>query len=369
MPAVVAAVTRTLPLPTIAFPSAQSELLAPSVLAVMPPASVAVAEAPLAATLMPLGSALGYVVAVLLVKRASAHGVGLWRTAFVSNLAMGLCFAPLWALGGAEPEFARLWQPLAFAALFFAGQVFTFAALAGDVSLATPVLGLKIIFVAGASAWLLDDAVRPAWWIAAVLATVAVGLLQSTPRGTPATATAGGARAASGTRTRAAEGAGDPRPGGAGGRQTAGRTIVYAALAALAFAFSDVLVQRFVPAWGAGRFLPLGFGCVAFFSLGLIPLFQAPLRRVPSAAWRWLAPGSILLALQAASMAYTLGTHGRATVANILYSTRGLWSVLAVGLLGAWLGTADEQKLPRAIFRRRLLGSGLLLAAVALVIG
>ncbi len=304
-------------------------------------------SAPPAATFLPLASGLGYVVAVLLVKRASAHGVGLWRTAFVSNIAMGLCFAPLWLLGGAEMAAARLWEPVICAALFFAGQVFTFAALAGDVSLATPVLGLKILFVAGASSLLLADTVRPAWWVAAALATAAVALLQSTPRGTPATA--GGPRGAVG--------------------QTAGRTVGFAALAALAFAMSDVLVQRFAKGWGAGRLLPLMFGLVAVFSVGLIPVFQAPLRAVPWVAWRWLAPGALLLAVQAAGMAYTLGTHGRATVVNILYSTRGLWSVLAIGLLGGWLGTAGEQKLPRAIFARRLIGSGLMLAAVALVLG
>lgn len=304
--------------------------------------------APLAATLMPLGSAVGYVVSVLLVKRASAHGVGLWRTAFVSNLAMGLCFAPLWLLGGAEVEAARLWQPALCAALFFAGQVFTFAALAGDVSLATPVMGLKIIFVAGASSLLLADAVRPAWWVAAALATAAVALLQSTPRGTPATA---------------ADAPGAPRG------QAAGRTILFATLAALAFAVCDVLVQRFAKSWGAGRLLPLTFGLVAVFSVGLVPFFQAPLRAIRPAAWRWLAPGAVLLALQAVSMAYSLGTYGRATAANILYSTRGLWSVLAVGLLGAWLGTAGEQKLPRGVFRLRLIGSGLMLVAVALVLG
>ncbi len=308
---------------------------------------IGVAEAPLAATWMPLASGLGYVVAVLLVKRASAHGVGLWRTAFVSNMAMGLCFAPLWGLGGAEIEAGRLWQPAVCAGLFFAGQVFTFAALAGEVSLATPVLGLKIIFVAGASSLLLAEAVRPAWWIAAALATAAVALLQATPRGAPGTA--GG--------------------GGRGTGQAAGRTVVMAGLAALAFAVCDVLVQRFTSSWGAGRFLPLTFGTVAVFSLGLIPVFHAPLRTIPAAAWRWLAPGAVLLALQAVSMAYTLGTHGRATAANILYSTRGLWSVLAIGLLGAWIGTAGEQKLPGAVFRRRLIGSGLMLAAVVLVLG
>ena len=304
---------------------------------------VAGGDAPLAATLMPLASGLGYVAAVLLVKRASVHGVGLWRTAFVSNLAMGLGFAPLWWLGGAEVQVANLWQPALCAALFFTGQVLTFAALAGEVSLATPVLGLKIIFVAAASAALLAEPVRAAWWIAAALATAAVALLQATPRGA-----AGG--------------------GAAHGGQAAGRTIVLATLAALAFAVCDVLVQRFTAGWGAGRFLPITFGLVAVFSFGLIPVFHAPLRTIPAAAWVWLAPGSLLLAMQAASMAYTLGTHGRATAANILYSTRGLWSVLAIGLLGAWLGTAGERKLPKAVFRLRLAGSVLMLAAVALVL-
>ena len=310
--------------------------------------------APLASVLMPLCSAFGYVVAVLLVKRSSAHGVGLWRTAFVSNLAMGLCFAPLWLLGGKDFAWPALWQPATGAALFFAGQVFTFMALGGDVSLATPVLGLKILFVAVASSALVAEPVRPAWWIAAALATAAIALLQSAP------ASAGPAPALAGSGTNA------PPPSAA---QHPRRTIVCAALAAACFAVSDVLVQRFTPAWGAGRFLPCMFGLVAVFSVGLIPFFSAPLRSLPAPAWRWLAPGAVLLALQAASMAWTLGTHGRATVANILYSTRGLWSVLAVGLLGAWLGTAGERGLPRAIFRRRLWGAGLMFAAVALVLG
>lgn len=110
--------------------------------------STASAAAPLASILLPLASAAGYVVGVLLIKRASAHGVGLWRTAFLSNVVMGLCFTPLWLLGGGDISWSLLWQPALSAALFFAGQIFTFMALAGDISLATPVLGLKILFVA-----------------------------------------------------------------------------------------------------------------------------------------------------------------------------------------------------------------------------
>lgn len=308
------------------------------------------AEVPPASILLPLASGAGYVAAVLLIKRASAHGVGLWRTAFVSNIAMGLCFLPLWLLGGSDFVWTDLWQPAVGAALFFAGQVFTFMALAGDVSLATPVLGLKILFVAAASALLVAEPVRASWWAAAALGTAAVAFLQTAPRSGPAAPAL--ARAAS------IPPAQHPR-----------RTIVCAGLAAVCFAVTDVLVQRFAPAWGTGRFLPWMFGLLAVFSFGLFPFFSAPLHAIPRAAWRWLVPGSVLLAAQAAGMAYTLGAHGRATVANVLYSTRGLWSVLAVGLLGAWLGTAEEKKLPRAVFRRRLFGAGLMLAAIGLVVG
>ncbi len=299
---------------------------------------------PLAATMLPLASALGYVAAVLMVKRASVYGVGLWRTAFVSNVAMGLIFSPLWLLGGADATWTMIGVAAGCAALFFAGQVLTFAALAGDVSLATPVLGLKIIFVAGASSVLVAEPVRPSWWIAAALATAGVALLQSPPRGV------------------------EPSASGEGG-QKAGRTVALAAGAAVVYAVFDVLVQRLTPNWGPGRFLPAVFGLVGLFSFGLIPVFAAPLRTIPRAAWVWLLPGAVLLAMQAAGMAFTLGTHGRATAANILYSTRGLWSVLAVGVLGAWLGTAGERKLAPEVFRRRLWGAGLMMAAVALVLG
>lgn len=346
------------------------------------PDALRAASAPLASILLPLASAIGYVAAVLLVKRASAHGVGLWRTAFVSNAVMGLCFAPFWLLGGPDFALAALWQPALAAALFFAGQVFTFMALAGDVSLATPVLGLKIIFVAFASSLLVAEPVRPAWWIAAALSTVAIALLQASPRagqigGRNAAAPSGALQ--EGRHSCRPQCSPHPGPDGyedgaapckpAHPAASPARTVACAALAALCYAFTDVLVQRFTPAWGPGRFLPLMFGLLAVFSLGLIPAFSAPLRCLSPAAWAWLLPGAVLLALQAASLGWTLGVHGRATAANILYSTRGLWSVLAVGLFGAWLGTAGERRLPRAVFRLRLVGASLMLAAVGLVLG
>jgi hypothetical protein len=146
-----------------------------------------------------------------------------------------------------------------------------------------------------------------------------------------------------------------------------GRTVVEAALSAACFAATDVLVQKWAPAWGVGRFLPLIFLVVAALSVGFVPFFSAPLRSVPGAGWPWLLGGSAALAVQAANMAITLGIFGDATAVNIVYASRGLWSVLAVWLVGHWFNN-DEQTLGAAVLRSRLTGAGLMLVAIALVV-
>ncbi len=284
--------------------------------------------------LLPLASSVGYVVAVLLVKRSAFFGVGLWRTTFVANVATGCCLAPLWLLGGPGQPATMLWQPAVVGALFFSGQVCTFWAINGDVSVATPVLGLKILMVALLSSVLLADPVPLKWWVAAALSTGAIALLNG---------------------------------GGRGGRRKVGTTVMAASLAAASFALSDVLIQKWAPAWGAGRFLPLLFWALALFSLGLIPFFRAPLREISRPAWNWLLPGALVLALQAASMTYAVAVFGEATAVNVVYSSRGLWSVVAVWLIGHWFRN-EEQHLGAAVLRRRLGGALLMLAAIGLVV-
>jgi len=261
--------------------------------------------------------------------------VGVWRTAFVSNIAIGLAFAPFWLIGGHDQSAALLWQPLLVALLFLSGQIFSFLSLHyGDVSVGTPVMGLKIVLVALGSALLLPDPVPLKWWIAAFLSTIAIVLLSR----------------------------GESRP-----RHAVGRTVLAAALAAASFALFDVLVQKWSPAWGVGRFLPLTCGAMAVLSFGFIPFFSAPLRAIPRPAWRWLVGGSLLLALQSSMFVYAIGAFGDATAMNIVYSVRGLWSVVAVWLVGHWFAN-EEQKLAPAILRGRLVGAVLILAAIALVV-
>ena len=288
--------------------------------------------------LLPLASSVGYVAGVLLLKRSAAFGVGVWRTTFIANLCLAICVAPFWLLGGAGGGI--FWQPLVTASLFFIGQVATFIAIdRGDVSVATPVLGAKIILVALISALLLPDPTPLKWWIAAALSTAAIILLNRRPSGNATSIQ----------------------------NRNIGATIIAALAAALAFAICDVLVQKWAPGWGVGHFLPIMFGTVGLLSFGLIPFFSASVRQIERPAWPWLIGGSVLLGLQAAAVGIAIGAFGDATAVNIVYSSRGLWSVLAVWWIGHWFYN-DEQKLGPAVLRLRLWGAGLMLLAIALVL-
>ena len=131
---------------------------------------------------LPLFSAIVYVVAALLLKRASDLGADIWRSTRIINYTQALMAVPFWLLGGTIPEFSLWWQPVVAGALFFAGQVFTLLALTtGDVSVATPVLGLKIVLVALLSVVLIGDPIGARLWTAAALSSVAIALLNLSP--------------------------------------------------------------------------------------------------------------------------------------------------------------------------------------------
>lgn len=284
--------------------------------------------------LLPLVAAMVYVIGALLAKRSAELGSGVWRTAFVSNLVSAVFFAFLLPLGGTFHA-DLLWQPALVAVFYLLGQLLNFLALQkGDVSVATPVMGLKIILVAVFTTLLLTSGVSVKLWIAAGLSSVAIALLNR-PDGTP--------------------------------HHHVGRTILFSAGSAAMFAIFDVLVQKWSPAWGLGRFLPVMLGFVALFSAVFVPLFQAPLWELPRAAWSWLLGACVFIGLQSLIFVSTIARFGGATTANVIYSSRGLWSVVGVWAIGHWFSNR-EQHLGATVLRWRLAGAVLMMAAIALVL-
>lgn len=292
------------------------------------------AAVPTLALLLPLASAVLYVLGALLLRRAADFGVGFWRTAFVANVICAVVFSPLLLLGGTF-HVELLWQPAIVALLFAGGSILNFISLdRGDVSLATPVLGIKIILVAFFSTLLLGESVTPRLWVAAGLSTIAIALLNW---------------------TRSAH------------HHHMTTTILAAGSSAASFALFDVLVQKWSPGWGVGRFPPTMLGFVALFAVGFVPRFPAPLAQISGRAWPWLLAGSVVLGCQSLVFVGSVAHFGNATAANVMYSSRGLWSVVAVWLIGHWFSNA-EQNLGGGILRWRLIGAGLMMTAIVLVL-
>lgn len=282
---------------------------------------------------MPLGAAVLYVVAALLIKRSTDFGVGPWRTLFVSNVIGGIIFQALLPFGGPFPV-GLLWQPAIGAVLFLLAQLCNYLSLQrGDVSVATPVLGLKIVLVALFATLFGTQGVTPTLWAAAVLSSLGIALLNRT----------------------------------SGTHHHVGLTILYSFLTATLYALFDVLMQKWLPEWGTGRFLPAVLAFVVLFSLGLIPFFHAPLREIPRPAWPWLLGGCLVISGQSLVFALSIALFRNAAATNVLYGTRGLWSVVAVWAVGHWFSNR-EQHLGAAILKWRLAGAALMLAAVVLVI-
>jgi uncharacterized membrane protein len=287
------------------------------------------------ATCLPLASAFGYAVAALILKRATEGGAGPWRIGFVVNLVMALLFQCFWFFspGGRPIELLDVGYACLVGAIFFTGQFFTFLALSkGDVSVTTPVLGAKVLFVAFFAALILHQPLDSSLWIATIMTCVAMALL-----------------------------GGEWRTD----RERILPSLVYGGLSALSFATSDILLKNWVGGIGMTRFAPITFGSMAVYSLLLRGRFSAPLSALGTRTLAWAMAGGALLWLQCAGMVLAISLANEVTRTNILYNTRGIWSVLLVWAIGPWFGN-QERTVGRKIMFLRLLGAILLLAAVFL---
>ena len=288
----------------------------------------------------PLLSSLLFVGAMLAIKRATAFRIGVWRMTFVANATTALLMLALLPFGGNPIDLATLWQPLVIAVLFIGGQSCTFWALEkGDVSVATPTMGIKTLMVGWLSVLFLSVDLSWQLWTSAGISVAAVGLLSASPSK-------------------------NAKPNQAPA-YSVWKTVAIALLAALSFSAFDVTIQKWSPEWGVGRLLPITFILAALLSLCFVPFFSAPLSQIPRSAVPWLASGAFLMALQALSLVTAIGIWGDATSMNVVYSARGLWSVAAVWLIGHWFDNR-ERALGARTLKLRLAGAFAMTVAIVI---
>jgi len=285
---------------------------------------------------LPLLAALAFALGALVYKRAYQEGAGLVHLAVVNNVILGLVFLPLLAVESQPIPWGDWHLPVWTALAFAIGHLLNVLSLRlGDVSLATPLLGAKVIFVALVGGLVFGNRLSAAQWLSAALATAGVVAMGLT----------------------------DFRGGG-----RAGLTTVAALGCAAAFAFTDTMIQAWGSRFGAWGFLPLLFAAVGVLSLGMMPYFGIASLRAPRRAWRWILAGVALSGLQAIIITGTIAVWKDAAGVNVVYATRGLWSITLVWLVGHRLRNTERHTTGGRIMAQRLAGAALILAAVALTV-
>lgn len=287
-------------------------------------------------SILPLLAAVAFALGSMVYKRAFQEGAGIAHLAVLNNAVLGLLFLPLLAVE-TQPVPWGDWPFPAFTALaFLVGHLCNIISLrAGDVSVATPLLGSKVIFVAFVGWLAFGVELSLVQWIAAGLATLGVVVMGVT----------------------------DLRGG-----NRAGLTTMLALGCAAAFAVTDGMIQAWGGRFGVWSFLALQFFALGTLSLGLLPFFGKASLRAPKAAWPWIAAGIFFSATQAILITATIAIWKDAAGANVLYSTRGIWSIALVWWAGRWLGNSERETAGGRRMAARLAGAILILSAVILTL-
>jgi len=286
--------------------------------------------------LLPLLAAIVFALGSMVFKRAYDEGAGVVHAVVVNNVLLAIVFLPLFAFESRPIPWSQWYLPVLTGGVFAAGHLLNALSLrVGDVSVATPLLGAKVVFVA-ILAWLVFGwPLTAKQWLAAALATGGVFLMGMT----------------------------DFKPGG-----RAGLTTVLALGCAGAFSLTDVMIQSWADGFGVFNFLPVQFAALAIFSLAMVPFFSRNSLYAPLKAWPWIFAAAVLSAIQAILITAAIGIWRDAAAVNVVYATRGLWSIAFVWCVGHWLKNRERHTAgPRAMGFRSL-GAALILVSVALAV-
>lgn len=286
--------------------------------------------------ILPFLAALAFAFGSMVYKRSYDEGAGVVHAVVVNNMVLGVLFLPLLLLDPNPIQWNLVHLPLLAAVPFATGHFMNVASLKiGDVSVATPLLGVKVTFVALLAWVVFEQPLSDSQWIAAGLTSAGVLIMGLT----------------------------DLRPG-----RRAGLTTVLALGCAASFALTDVLIQIWAGRIGVWNFLSLQFAALGMISAGTLPFFGPSPLRAPKTAWRWVALAVFLSGTQAILITGTIGIWKDAAGVNVVYATRGLLSVLLVWFIGHRLKNSERESAGVRTMIWRMAGAGLILAAVVLVV-
>jgi len=280
-------------------------------------------------------AAVTYSLGGLLNKQAMAGGCGSCRVTALTLWSSALLLLPFMFLNN-DPLPMHLWvQPLITAACFSAGTGFFILALrTGDLSLVAPVSGIKPVLNALLVSALLGVSVPLSTWAACGLTAIALIIMRTPNTSTP---------------------------------HSFLRTTGVTFLAVFSFALCDTFFQHWAKNWGGLRFAAIMISIPALVVLGFIPFFGTPWNQLKRPVKIHALAGAALCAGPAICIALALSRYGHAPEVNVVYSTRSLFSIAAVWLLGQKIGSI-EHTAGRRVFLRRVAGAVILTVAIILIL-
>lgn len=285
--------------------------------------------------LLPLIAAFLYALSSVFVKRGLRDGATMNQAFHINNIAVAIIFLPLAFLDSKPIDWTLWYWPVLTGIGFFFGGWLTFIAIQrGDVSLVTPLLGTKVVFVAIGSVVFTSQNLSLTIWLAALLTSLGIFLI----------------------------GFRDVR-----GMRHAAFTAFITLSSAAFFGLCDVMLS----AW-AKPFAPLTFLTFSSLVVGLLTfavwIVQGRSKILPAPGPRgWIVASGIIVAGQAIMIGLALGFFNDATGINVVYASRGLWAVVLVYWFGKLLGN-DERSASGHHFGWRFVGTILLTAAVVMAV-
>ena len=284
---------------------------------------------------LPLVAALMYAYGSLFFKEAFEHGITVIHTFVITSWAMGLVFVPLLFLETPPLSFSAFLKPGLCATLFFLGHWFTFAAIRrGDMSVVVPAMGTKAIFVAIGASVFFGKSIHPTMWTAAVLAALGIYVLGKSDQ----------AR-----------------------KKGVSVSVLLTIASSACFGLCDAAIQAWAPEYGVKGFMGLTFLMIAGFSSLFLVVAEHPLKEADRQGMKALFVGAGIIAMQGILVAISVVGFNNATGVNVVYTSRGLWSVLLVWWIGHRFRSPEKHQDPR-VLTARLLGAAIMMAAGGLAL-
>ena len=286
--------------------------------------------------LYPFVAAVFYCASIMLVKYASqSKKLSGLSMLVMNNLLSGLVFIPAIFFEAKFPDVSIIWQPMIASAFCAIGNVATFScAERGEVSLMTPLMGIKTLMVIMFARVFLDVDLPHTITIAGVICCCAVFIMGFSNKS---------------LRT-----------------EKLAITVFLAIVACFSYALCDVFIQKYAPNFSRNAMLSL---TSVAMPLSIIPLLPKFFREVFSCDKKTLLLGSssaVLMIGEMYLMFISISGELGASLCNILYNTRGLMSVVLIYFLGKYFIKLKELSSASAI--QRSVGAIMILIAVVIAL-